>query len=124
MRVLNQTKGSVLATRVEKADDFLSRAKGLMLRKGLPDGCCMLFDFPMEGRHGIWMMGMRFSIDLLFLDWKGRVVGLFRELKPVSMDPETWKTYRPNKPARKALELPAGVIDKTGTKLGDTISLQ
>ena len=62
------------------------------------------------------MFFMRFPIDAAFLDSANIVVGLVRRIPPFALSPIFWK-------AVKVLELPAGTIDTTGTKLGDQLRL-
>ncbi len=85
----------------------LGMTKGLMGRRGLPRDRGMLFSFPRPGRHGIWMLGMRFPIDILFLDQDYRVLSVIRNARPMSLDPRTWKIFKPRRPAMHALEIAA-----------------
>lgn len=89
------------------ADTPWKRAKGLMFKKK-PQPLLLVFDKP--GYHGIWMLGTRFSIDLVFLDSERRVVDIFEGIKPISWNPKTWRIYRPSKPVKYALELPEGEV--------------
>jgi len=89
------------------ADTPWKRMKGLMFKKK-PEALLLVFDKP--GCHGIWMLGMRFPIDLVFIDSEKRVVDVFEGIKPVSWNPRTWKIYKPRKPVKYALELPEGSV--------------
>jgi uncharacterized membrane protein (UPF0127 family) len=60
------------------------------------------------------MFGMSYAIDALFLDRNDVVVGLVQTLKPGQMSRICWK-------AKSCLELPAGTISGTDTKLGDKV---
>jgi len=62
------------------------------------------------------MFGMAYAIDAVFLDHEGVVVGLVENLKPGSISKTFWK-------AKGCLELPAGTLSGTDTRLGDTIVL-
>jgi hypothetical protein len=63
------------------------------------------------------MFGMRYRIDVAFLDRTGRVVGLCRDLAPGARSPFV-------RAARSALELPAGTLDAAGITEGDMLTLR
>jgi len=120
MKILN-SKGKVISERVEIAQSFFSKSKGLMLRKRLPHNSALLMIFDKPGKHGIWMPLMRFSIDIVFLDSRKRVVGIHERVRPLSFRKKTWKVYYPEKPARYVIELPAGTVRRKGMRLGEVL---
>jgi uncharacterized membrane protein (UPF0127 family) len=120
--ITNLTRKSVLAGEVEIASSFFSKARGLMFRSGLAEDGAMLFPFREEARTGIWMLFMRFPIDLVYVNSKGRVVGIFEHIRPVSLNPKTWKVYYPPEPARYVVELASGTVRRTGTRIGDVLN--
>jgi len=124
MRILNRTRKTVLAEEVEVAKSFRKKTIGLMFRGGIGDDKCLLMDFEREGHHSIWMLGMRFPIDLVFLDAKKRVVCVFRNVKPVGFGPKTWRVYDAPEPVKWIIELKSGRIRSTGTKTGDALSFE
>jgi uncharacterized membrane protein (UPF0127 family) len=109
--VTNRARGESLGDRIEVADGFWTRLRGLLGRSGLESGGGLLLA-PCRGVH---MMGMRFPLDVLFLDAGRRVVGLYRELAP-------GRRTRLHGEARYALELPAGTIERTRTREGDELT--
>ena len=109
--VKNQTRNTMLATRMEVADSGPTRNKGLLGREGLADGEG-LWIIPCEAVHTFWM---RFSIDLVYLDSKKRIRKLVSEVPP-------WRLSACLS-AHSILELPAGTIRKTKTERGDTLEL-
>jgi uncharacterized membrane protein (UPF0127 family) len=60
-------------------------------------------------------MGMSFDLDVVFLDGKGRVLGLIRSLRP-------WKKPRRVSGAAYVLEVPVGTIETSGTRVGDELT--
>ena len=66
---------------------------------------------PCEGVH---TFGMKFPIDVAFLDSKGTVLAVHHGLKP-------WRISKILFRARGVLELAAGVLRETGTETGDVI---
>lgn len=112
MVVRNLTRGTLLADLAGVADTSAKRRQGLLKHTSLPQGEG-LWIVPCEGVH---MFGMKFAIDVVFLDKQKRVV----------------KT-RPNlgkwgisfcMRAHSVLELPVGIIASTGTAAGDQLELQ
>jgi len=120
--ITNKTRKRVLAKKVDVAKSFWKKTIGLMFRKEIGDNGCLLMEFTREGFHSIWMLGMRFPIDIIFLDEKKKVVGLFEGVKPLGMHPATWNVYGPSKPAKWIVELNRGKISKTKTDIGDELS--
>ncbi len=66
-----------------------------------------LMEFPWEGKPGIWMMFMRYSLNLVFLDKNLKVIDILKNIPPLSFNPKTWKTYYPKKKCKYVLELDA-----------------
>jgi uncharacterized membrane protein (UPF0127 family) len=60
------------------------------------------------------MIGMRFSIDVLFLDRGGRVVHLHKGLEP-------GRISRWVRNSRTVVELPEGILEQSATCPGDTV---
>ncbi|MBP5429688.1 MAG: DUF192 domain-containing protein [Elusimicrobiaceae bacterium] len=81
MKCTLQKTGNVIAQQVVLANTFYSRLKGLMGRKGLPQGEALLLD-PCPQIHTCFM---RFDIDVVFLDCSGRVVAVLEQIKPWRM---------------------------------------
>jgi uncharacterized membrane protein (UPF0127 family) len=122
--IINKTKDEVLAREVEIADSTRKKAKGLMFRDSLPEDHALLMTFSSEGNHKIWMFGMRFPIDIVFLDSEKRVIGIHENAKPLSINPKTWKTYCSTNPdgcIRYVIESNPGTIKKTKTEPGDVL---
>jgi uncharacterized membrane protein (UPF0127 family) len=117
MRLIDETNGKVLASRVELADNFWKRFRGLMLRGRFPNGSAMFFTPAKPGRYGIHMFFVRFPIDLIYLDSKSVVVELRQGLKP-------WRIYRPKIIANSLIELPEGTILRSNVEIGHKVTLQ
>jgi uncharacterized membrane protein (UPF0127 family) len=114
----NETRSTVLAERVGVGTSLWAKFLGLMGRRSLPVGDALWL--PHE--NGIHMFFMRFSIDAVFVsraDAEGRhkVISLHRDLHP-------WTGIVPFvRGADGVLELPSGVIETSGTELGDAIRI-
>jgi uncharacterized membrane protein (UPF0127 family) len=113
MRVVNRTRGTVVGERVRTAGTFLSRFVGLLGTAAIEDG------------EGLWIvpcrsvhtLGMRYPIDVAFLDARGGVVGILERLPPN-------RVGRVFRDARGALELRAGTLAATGTAPGDRLEFE
>lgn len=104
--------GSVALSGVMRADSFIERARGLLGRPCPAEGEGMLF----PGCRSIHTIGMRYPIDLVFLDGRGGVVGLRSGLKPFGL--------ALCRKAAAALELACGEIERLGLRLGDQLLWQ
>lgn len=93
---------------VEVADNILKQTKGLMFRnQGM-----MLFRFKHARKYGIWTFGMRFNLDILFLDEENRIVDILRNVVPIDNNTDTWKIYKPKKDCLSILEVPSGTVER------------
>ncbi len=99
MKLINCTTGDVLAEQVKVAEDFLSRLIGLMGRKTMDDGSALVLR-PCRCIHTFFM---RFYIDLVFLDRRGMVVHLIRDMPPFRISPLV-------RMASLVVELPGGTV--------------
>jgi uncharacterized membrane protein (UPF0127 family) len=104
----------------EMVGDILGQAKGLMFRKSMPRNGGMLFVFPYDGRHSIWMFRMRFPIDIIWIDSKKRVVDIKWNAKPCLL---FCIPYFPRRPAKYVLEVNAGFARKKGIRIGSRVSI-
>jgi uncharacterized membrane protein (UPF0127 family) len=113
VRVVNRTRGILLGNRVRTASTFLSRLVGLLGTAAIAEG------------EGLWIvpcrsvhtLGMRYPIDVAFLDARGVVVGILEGLPPN-------RVGRVFRDARGALELRSGILAVTGTVPGDRLEFE
>ena len=112
VRVINTTKHVCLAREAIVARTFRERLVGLIGRAGLTPGEALILQ-PCQSVHTFLM---RFPLDLIFLDRAGTVRRLIAALPPGRMVP-----YVPA--ARTVVELPAGIIEATGTEAGDQVAI-
>ena len=110
-KVLNATRGTVLATQLTKAHTGATRQKGLLGRESLLPGEG-LWIAPCESVHTFFM---RFPIDLVYLDRKLKV-------RKVRHSVGAWRMSACFA-AYSVLELPAGTAAATRTERGDTMEI-
>lgn len=109
-KLYHNATGHCLAERLEIANTFWTRLRGLMLRRGLAAGDA-LWIRPCNGVHTFWM---RFAIDVVFLDREMRIIKLVENMRP-------FRVTTPKRDARSVIELPALTIARTGLRLGDQL---
>jgi len=112
MKIINQSRGTVLADDVVIADTPVRRITGLLNKTSLPQGQALVI----KSCNSIHTFFMRFAIDVIFADKKGKIVGLKKNIGPFKISPIYWK-------ANFVVELPAGTLDQTNTALGDNLAL-
>ena len=119
--ITNKTRGTVLCKTYELAQSPWQKTRGLMFRDTLPENHGMLFKFTRTTSAGMWMFGMRFPIDILFLDSSKRVLRVIENARPLGLSWRTWRLYSSPYPASYALEIPSGKVGKTNTRVRDTL---
>ncbi len=109
-RVLNKSKGTVVAERLQVARSLWSRFWGLMGRRELPRGEALL----LRSTSSIHTAFMRFPIDVVFIDRSQRVVNVAPEVKP-------FRVALARRGAHSALELPGGTAAEARVEPGDEL---
>jgi len=105
----------VLATEIALADGHWSRLWGLLpvAPANFSQGRG-LWIVPCRGVH---TLGMRYPIDVVYLDKNGVVLHAERNLAP-------WRFAPVKVQSASVLELPAGLLTETATTVGDTIEVR
>lgn len=111
MRIINVTRGTVLAEQGETARSFGARLKGLLMTETLHGGQGLLIK-PCNSIHTI---GMSYSIDILFVNSRDRVIKVAANIKPYRAVTCMHSAY--------VVELPAGALARTGTQIGDKVEI-
>ena len=112
MRLINQTKNTVLAEDVFIANTIFTRAKGLLGRKVFLSSQAIILN-PCNSVHTCFM---RFAIDILFVDNDYKVVKALPKLGPNRITRIYWHSSR-------VIELPAGRLNLTNTQTKDQLRL-
>jgi uncharacterized membrane protein (UPF0127 family) len=112
MKAYNLRTGKELSNNVLLADSLLKRMKGLLGRSEMPAGEA-LWIRPCASIHTFLM---HFPIDIIFLNKRNQVIAAKKNMHPNRL---TW--FYPK--AVSVLELPAGTLKGTDTRVGDEIEI-
>jgi protein-S-isoprenylcysteine O-methyltransferase Ste14/uncharacterized membrane protein (UPF0127 family) len=112
MQAWETTTGTIVADRLRSAHTHWARLRGLLGTRTLEDG------------EGLWlrpcrqihMIGMRYPVDLAFLDDRQRVVHTVTGIGPGRISPRVAH-------AASVLELPAGKLARSGVREGSHIGI-
>ncbi len=115
MQIKNITKNKEIEAMIARSPLALTR--GLMFEKNGN----MLLEFPFSARHGIWMLFMRYPLDLIFIDSQKHVAEIIKNVPPLTLNPRTWKIYHPKIVARYILEVGAGEAEHYNIAVGDLL---
>ncbi len=99
----------------EVAYTMQTRQLGLMNRRSMPAQHGMVFVFPMDAGHCMWMKNTLLPLSVAFLDAQGRIINV------EDMQPQTEDNHCAAAPARYALEMNLGWFKERGLKRGDQI---
>ncbi len=111
--ITNLDKKTCLATQIRVANTLFTRMRGLLGQKVISSNEA-IWIVPCKGIHTI---GLKFSIDVIFLDGGNRVIHLIPHLKQNKLSPLKLR-------AQSVLELAVGSIAATGTEIGDRLLIR
>jgi uncharacterized protein len=111
-RLVNKTRGVVLATRIEPAFDSNSRRRGLLGRSELPRGTVLAI----APSNAVHTFKMQFPIDVVFIRRDGQVVKVVRNLGARRIT-FAWGAFA-------VLEFGAGCQEVALTQKGDQLAVE
>jgi len=117
MIIRNKSNGKTLATNAWLCKTLGSRCKGLMFKRISSDDCCVLVN-PRQSvlDSSIHMMFVPQDLHIIWVDEDLKVVSV-KKCKRASINPLSWRTYLPDRPAKYVIEL----LNAKGTLVGDRI---
>jgi uncharacterized membrane protein (UPF0127 family) len=108
----------------EVSDTGPLRERGLGYRDGLEPGKGMLFVYEEPGNRSFWMRGMRFCLDIIWIE-SDQIVGAAENVCPVDGASEAdLPRYRSPEPVRYVLEMPAGWMAENGFGPGTPVTIR
>lgn len=113
LQVFNRTQQTTLVTAGVVADNPWARLVGLMGKRSLPEG----FGLLLRNESAIHTFGMRIPIDVVYLDRSGTILRVAKAMPPARFGPLV-------RGARDVLELPAGTLVRSHSRIGDKLELK
>ena len=110
MKACNTRNKKIVSSNVIVAERLLERMRGLLGKRGLENGESLLIK-PCKGVH---TLGMRFPIDVIFLDSGNNILNMRENMPPNRISSLSLRTSM-------VLELQAGTISLAETRIGDRI---
>jgi len=110
--ITNRSNSIIIADTTRIASTFWRRLTGLLGTYELPAGTALMI-VPCNSVH---TFGMKYPIDVLFVDKDNRVMKTVGIMKPGKMAACFSSRY--------VVELPAGTLDKTDTCIGDLLEFR
>lgn len=108
--------GNVINFKIWQADTPRREEQGMMFIRQMDEHTGMLFMFPENRQVVMWMKNTYVSLDLLFLNAKGKIDYIAANATPLS---ET--RIGPSTPEFAVLELKGGACKRFGIKVGDAV---
>ncbi len=104
-----------LELKVQLADNFGKRLRGLSDKEKISDREGMFFIFNKPGYYPFWMKDINFPLDIIWFDENLKVIEIKKNLQPNSFP----QTYQSAGLAKYVLEINAGLSDQYDIKRGD-----
>lgn len=111
-KLMNLETNEIILQQLVQADHFLSRLRGLMWKRDLPENTGLMIH-PCNSVHCFFM---KFPIDVVFVDKDHQVVHIISNMKPGSISPIVKK-------AKYVVESNANTVSKQ-VKIGDRLSME
>jgi uncharacterized membrane protein (UPF0127 family) len=113
---IKSATGKVVNFKIWTADTEQREQQGLMFIRDMDEHAGMLFMFPQNQPVSMWMKNTYISLDLLFLNARGKIDYIAAGATPLS---ET--IIGPPTPEYAVLELKGGACERLGIKVGDVV---
>jgi len=108
---------------VEVASTSAQQQLGLSGRDSLAQERGMLFVFKKPGYYPFWMKGMKFPLDIIFIN-NNKIVSIEQNAPLTSgSDEKNFPIYTPDAPAIEALEVNGGITKGYGIQKGDDVKI-
>ena len=108
---------------VEIAITLEEKKTGLMNRANIPENSGMLFIYDREGIHDFWMKNTLMPLDIIWLDWTGRIIHIEKYMQPCEIDCTDCPQFGPEMYSKFVIELNGGYTDKYNINVGDNVRI-
>jgi hypothetical protein len=112
MSLRNRSRNILIAEIILTLDGQFHQTLQMLNHNGIPDNCVLWIN----PCNGIYTVGMKYPVDIAFLDKYGRIVRMLKDFPPGCFADSTPATI-------SAIELPNGRLSETETGLGDLMEL-
>ena len=113
----NENSQAKITYPVKVADSYLSRLKGLMLKKSIKEGLVLKVPKNKSSTFSaIHTSFMLIPIDVLFVN-EDNIIHDMVSIKP-------WNAYKPNGSSKYVIEIESGLINKHKIAIGDEIHFE
>jgi uncharacterized membrane protein (UPF0127 family) len=113
---IKSATGKVVNFKIWTADTEQREQQGLMFIRDMDEHAGMLFMFPQNQPVTMWMKNTYISLDLLFLNARGKIDYIAAGATPLSE-----AIIGPPTPEYAVLELKGGACERLGIKVGDVV---
>ncbi len=109
----------------EIADESSEQSKGLSGRQFLASNAGMLFVYKNTEVRRFWMKGMKFPIDIIWIN-DMKVVDILLDAKPPpeGTPDKNLTIYQPNEPVDSVLEVNSGFVNANSITIGDDVIVE
>jgi uncharacterized protein len=107
--------------RVEAMIGEFQLHRGMMFRTSLAPDRGMLFVHPQPDRYSHWMYQTLIPLDIIWMDSNRNIVELVANALPCKTRASQCPTYGGKEISSYVLEIPAGLAQKYGLRVGQTI---
>jgi|TARA_B110001450_G_scaffold42142_1_gene38218 hypothetical protein len=104
-------------SKIEVANDFQERKRGLMYRRVLPQDHGMLFEWDSNKIQCMWMKNTYVPLSVAYVDAEGKIINIS------DMTPLSKASVCSEKPALYALEVSQGVFKNNNINAGDILAI-
>jgi uncharacterized protein len=109
--------------RAEFADTDKAKTIGLSKYNSIEEDFAMVFEFEDGASPTFWMKGMKFPIDIIFVN-DSKIVHIYKNAYPPKSDDEELELYRAPGFVDTVVEIRAGLSDRYGFKKGDNVKIE
>jgi uncharacterized protein len=122
IKIIGSDGTNKAAVQVEIADTASARAQGLGNRDKLLSDSGMLFVFDQSNQYKFWMKGMRFPLDIIWIQ-DDTIADIITDVpKPDPNTPDnSLQIYAPTVSVNRVLEVNTGYIRSHGIVVGDKL---
>ncbi|NAS32473.1 DUF192 domain-containing protein [Flavobacteriaceae bacterium R38] len=117
LELFNTDEVLIKALDIEIADNDYETETGLMHRKSMLENRGMLFIFKDEEPRFFYMKNTEISLDIIYINSELKIVSFVENAETLNE-----ASLPSNFPAKYVLEINAGLVEKWGIKVGDSIS--